>query len=408
MAGMAQKGGPVTTHVRLAARPGDLHAARISSRAADLILGCDLVVAAGKEALGVIGKDRTNVVLNAEETITGAFIRDPNFRIPGGELAGIIKDVAGSAQVQSLDATRIAAELLGDSIGANLLLVGYAWQRGLIPLSLGGIDRAIELNGTAVQMNRMAFRLGRLCAQDPAAVQALMPKAHVSSPLGHRVASGSLDEIVARRIAFLSGYQDAGYAEQYRSFVDQVRVRERSVTGAEGRLSEAVARYLFKLMAYKDEYEVARLYTDGTFRRQLAETFEGNGKLTFHLAPPLLARKDPNTGEPVKRAFGPWVVIVFALIARLRGLRGTMFDLFGYGAERRSERALIIEYRRRVEATLQKLAPGTLASAIAIAEVPEEIRGFGPVKQRSLEAAQRKWAELERSFEGAPLPVAAE
>jgi len=408
MAGMAQKGGPVTTHVRLAARPEDLHAVRISSQAADLILGCDLVVAAGKEALGVIGKGKTKVALNAEETITGTFIRDPNFRIPGGELTRIIKDVAGATQVESLAATQIAAELLGDSIGANLLLVGYAWQRGLIPLSLASIDRAIELNGRAVQMNQMAFRLGRLCAQDPAAVQALLPKAHVSSPLGHRVASGSLDEIVARRVDFLSRYQDARYADQYRSFVDQVCLRERSGVGAEGRLSEAVARYLFKLMAYKDEYEVARLYSDGTFRQQLAETFDGSGKLTFHLSPPFLGSRDPNTGEPAKRPFGPWVLRVFTLIACLKGLRGTVFDPFGYGAERRSERALISEYRRRVETALERLAPGNLATAIAIAEVPEDIRGFGHIKQRSLEAARKKWAELERSFGGAPVPIAAE
>ena len=404
MAGMAQKGGPVTTHLRFAPQPADLHAVRISTRAADVVLGCDLVVAAGKEALSVIGKGRTRVVLNSQETITGAFIRDPDFKVQGLGLADIVRDVAGREQVETVAATQLATSLLGDSIATNLFMVGYAWQRGLIPVAAASIDRAIALNGAAVELNRTAFRLGRLAAADPAAIEALMPgKKADATPRPQ-----SLDEIVARRVAFLTAYQNARYAARYADFVAQVRRREKTVTGAEGALSEAVARYLFKLMAYKDEYEVARLYTDGSFRRQLAETFDGDGRMTFHLSPPLLARKDPHTGEPAKMAFGPWMMAAFGALARFRGLRGTALDPFGYTAERRTERALIEEYRRHVEAALATLTRDGHARAVAVAEVPEQIRGYGPVKERSIEAARRTWQDLENGAIRPPLAMAAE
>lgn len=408
MAGMAQKGGPVTTHLRFAPTPNDLHAVRISSRSADVVLGCDLVVAAGKEALSAISNGKTRVVLNSEETITGAFIRDPNFRIQGLGLAGVVKDIAGADQVETIAATQIATQLLGDSIGTNLFMVGYAWQRGLIPLASASIDKALELNGAAVEMNRTAFRLGRLAAADRAAVDALLPRTQVNSPLGHRVASQSLDEAVVRRVAFLTAYQSAAYAGQYRAFVAKVRAREKSVAGVEGKLSDAVARYLFKLMAYKDEYEVARLYSDGTFRKQLADTFDGKGKLTFHLSPPLLAKKDPNTGEPAKMTFGPWMLSAFGVLAKFKRLRGTALDPFGYSTERRTERALIVEYRARVERLLASLTPDKLATAVAIAEVPEEIRGYGHVKERNLELARVKWTSLEQALDQRPLAIAAE
>jgi indolepyruvate ferredoxin oxidoreductase len=404
MAGMAQKGGPVTTHLRFAPRPDDLHAVRISTGAADLVLGCDLVVAAGKEALGVIGKGTTRVVLNSQETITGAFIRDPDFRVQGLGLAGIVRDVAGAEQVETVAATQLATGLLGDSIATNLFMVGYAWQRGLIPVASASIDRAIELNGAAVELNRTAFRLGRLAAADPAAVEALLPRRQREATPGPQ----SLDEIVARRTAFLAAYQNARYARRYADFVAEVRSREKAATGAEGALSQAVARYLFKLMAYKDEYEVARLYTDGSFRRQLAETFDGKGRMTFHLAPPLLARKDPNTGEPAKMSFGPWMMAAFGVLARLKVLRGTVLDPFGYTGERRAERALIEEYRVHVGAALATLTPASHAQAVAVAEVPERIRGYGHIRERSIGEARRTWRELENAPARPPLAVAAE
>ncbi len=404
MAGMAQKGGPVTTHLRFAPQPADLPAVRISMRAADGVLGCDLVVAAGKEALGVIGKGTTRVVLNSQETITGAFIRDPDFKVQGLGLTDIVRDVAGREQVETVAATQLATSLLGDSIATNLFMVGYAWQRGLIPLASASIDSAIALNGAAVELNRTAFRLGRLAAADPAAIEALLPKRPAAAAPGPQ----SLDETVARRTAFLTAYQNARYAARYADFVAQVRRREKTATGAEGPLSEAVARYVFKLMAYKDEYEVARLYTDGSFRRQLAETFDGNGRMTFHLSPPLLARKDPNTGEPAKMTFGPWMMKAFGVLAKFRGLRGTALDPFGYTAERRAERALIGEYRRHVEAALATLSPASHAAAVAVAEVPEQIRGYGPIKERSIGKARETWRELEKGAARPPLAVAAE
>ncbi len=408
MTGMAQKGGPVTTHLRFAPTPGDLHAVRISAGAADVVIGCDLVVAAGEEVRAAIGKGKTRVILNSEETITGAFIRDPNFQVRGLGLAAIVKEAAGAAQVETIDATLLATQLLGDSIATNLFMVGYAWQKGLIPLCSSSIDRAIALNGAAVEMNRTAFRLGRLAAADRSAVDAYLPRTDVTSPLGHRIASQSLDEIIARRSAFLTGYQSNFYAQAYRDFVDRARSREKMVMGKEGKLTEAIARYLFKLMAYKDEYEVARLYTDGTFRAQLEEAFDGKGKLTFHLSPPIFSKKDANTGEPAKRAFGPWMLTAFRFLAKLKFVRGTPFDLFGYAAERRMERALIDEYRAIVEESLSLLEQEGFDRAVAIAEVPEEIRGFGPVKQESIKKARARWTELKPHPEHQPMPIAAE
>lgn len=389
MAGMAQKGGPVTTHLRFASAPNELHAARISMETADVVIGGDLVVAAGKEALGVMGKDRTHVLLNSEETITGAFIRDPDLRIPGARLVELVRSAA--AQVETIAATRVATSLFGDAIATNLFMVGYAWQRGLIPVTAASIDRAITLNDTAVAMNRAAFRLGRLAAADPEAFEAPVTEASRRDEL----ASQSLDQIVERRVGFLTQYQNATYAIAYRAFVDRVSERENSVLGQTGALAEAVARYLFKLMAYKDEYEVARLYSDAAFRRQLEETFEGEGRLRFHLAPPLLAGRDQVSGEPRKLSFGPWLMPILRMLAKFKRVRGTIFDPFGYSRERRTERALITEYRALIERALVGLTRESFTTALAIAVVPENIRGFGPIRERSLKAARQKWAELE-------------
>jgi indolepyruvate ferredoxin oxidoreductase len=397
MAGLAQKGGPVTTHLRFAPTPDALHAVRISSRAADVVLGCDLVVAAGQEALGVIANNRTRVILNAEETITAAFIREPDFRVQRTSLVRIVRELAGDTQVETIDATSLARQLLGDSIGTNLLLVGYAWQKSLIPLTAASIDRAIELNGAAPEMNRTAFRLGRLLAADRVALDALLTRTAVTSPLGYRIASQSLEEMVIRRVAYLTAYQNQHYAETYRRFVDRVRTQESAVMGKEGKLSEAVARYLFKLMAYKDEYEIGRLFSDGTFLMQLQETFDGRGTLTFHLSPPFLARRDPNTGEPAKIPFGPWMMSAYGVLAKLKGIRGSPLDPFGYTAERRAERALIGEYRALIDEVLGTLTRERFALAVAIAEVPEAIRGFGHVKARNIDKARASWAELRQA-----------
>jgi indolepyruvate ferredoxin oxidoreductase len=391
MTGMAQKGGQVTTHLRFAQQPGDLHSTRISPAQAELILGCDNVSTIGKEAVGVIAHGRTQIILNACETITSQFLKNRDFRVPVGALVKKLRDLAGTDRVHTVDASAISASLLGDSLGTNLFMVGYAWQLGLLPVPAEAILQAIGLNATAVKMNRQAFMLGRLAAHDLDAVAALLPEAATASD--SRL-SQSLDEVIGRREQYLRDYQNDRYAAKYRAFVDRVSMAERGIADAPGPLTEAVARNLFKLMAYKDEYEVARLYSTEAFRQQLRDTFEPGGRIRVHLAPPMLAKVDPVTGEPRKMAFGSWILPVFNGLSALRALRGTPFDLFGYTAERRTERQLITEYRAAVEAALADLTAARLESAVAIARVPDDIRGFGHVKQLGVDQARARWAVL--------------
>jgi indolepyruvate ferredoxin oxidoreductase len=392
MTGMAQKGGPVTTHLRIAATPEDLHATRIAPGAADLIIGCDNVTTVGKEASAVIAKDRTHIVLNVHQTITSKFIKDRNFDVPVEVLIKRLRTAAGSGHVDTVDASDITARLLGDTMGTNLFMVGFAFQQGLLPLDAGSIERAIELNGAAVAMNKQAFALGRLAAHDPAALQSMTQGAEAPP------AVETLDGLIARRADFLRGYQNAAYADQYRGFLDRVRTAERGAMGSEGRLSAAVARNLSKLMAYKDEYEVGRLYSGAAFRKQLEDTFEPGGKISYNLAPPLLTKVDPVTGEPRKMRFGAWMKTGFTVLSKLRFLRGSFADPFGYSEERKMERQLIVDYRASIEAVIADLKPARFETAVALAEVPDEIRGYGPVKDRSLARALPRWRALEHQY----------
>ena len=391
--GMAQKGGAVTSHVRIAARPEDMRAIRLNAGAADLVLGCDSLVASGDLALNVMNADRTRVIVNTHEQITGQFTRNPDLEFPTDAIVGRIRAAAGAGNVQVLDATRIATRLLGDAIASNLFLLGFAYQQGLVPVSGVAIEQAIELNAVAVEMNREAFRWGRRAARDLAAVESLALQGEESlDPPAPR----SLDEFIERRVADLTEWQNAAWASRYRSLVERVREAERTL-GKGDALAGAVARYAYKLMAYKDEYEVARLYTDGAFRERLAARFEGDLRLTFHLAPPLLARRDPVTGEPRKRTYGPWMWRVFGILAKMRGLRGTVFDPFGRTEERRMERRLIEEYFETVGELLAGLRSENLGQAVEIASVPDRIRGYGHVKERNVaEAEAEKAALLER------------
>ncbi|PQA87695.1 indolepyruvate ferredoxin oxidoreductase family protein [Hyphococcus luteus] len=395
MTGMAQKGGPVTSHIRLAASPEDIHASRIATGAADLLIGGDLVVTTSREALDVINKGTTHVVLNQQQTITADFIRDRNFNVPADRLVGAVSATAGAGKVDLVAATKIAEKLLGDSIGANLFLVGYAFQRGLIPVEEGSIQTAIKLNRVAVEMNTTAFRLGRLAAQRPDLFKQVDAQQPGLAAIDHRAPSTSIEETISRRVAFLTDYQAKWYAQRYESFLTKVRAREVEVMGREGSFSEAVARGLFKLMAYKDEYEVARLYSGKAFREMLSETFVDGGRLSVHLAPPLFARKDPTTGIPRKMAFGPWAFKMFAALARMRRLRGTPFDPFGYTAERRTERQLILDYMDSIGRLLQDLTPARVPHAIEIASLPDDIAGFGHVKAESVRKAKIRWRLLE-------------
>jgi indolepyruvate ferredoxin oxidoreductase len=298
----------------------------------------------------------------------------------------------------------VALQLLGDSIYTNPLMLGYAWQRGQIPLSRAALLRAIELNGVQVEKNRAAFEWGRRCAHDLAGVQSLFSAQQVIQI----VKRPSLDELVSRRVEFLTGYQNAAYAAQYRDFVQTVRdAEQRVLAGGSGstqlKLSEAVARYLFKLMAYKDEYEVARLHSDAAFHARLAEMFEGDFKIVHHLAPPKIATTD-REGHLVKRRFGPWLNRALPWLAKLKALRGTALDPFGGTAERRTERALIAEYRATVEELLAGLSLDQLAQAVEIARLSEDIRGYGHVKERHLAAVRQRWGGLLAAWRSASRP----
>lgn len=400
-AGLAQKGGATWSHIQIADDAGAILTTRVGTAEADLVIGCDPIVAANKATLATVREGRTHVALNTHGTPTAAFVHDPDWQSPGAQCDAMVAAAAGTDQVGRVDAEALAVSLLGDSLYVNPLLLGYAWQRGWVPLGHAALMRAIELNGVQVEKNKAAFLWGRHAAHDAAALQALL------KPAGENVVQfvrrPTLEQLVATRVDFLTAYQDAAYAARYRSFVERVREAEQAVAaaggapGAPGRqalpLTEAVARGLFKLMAYKDEYEVARLHTDPAFTAKIAARFEGDYKLVHHLAPPILGKTN-SQGEPVKQAFGPWMRTAFGVLAKLKGLRGSPLDIFGRTEERRTERALIEEYRATIEELLPGLDRGNLALATEIARLPEGIRGYGHVKARHLATVRPKWAAL--------------
>ncbi|MHC6218577.1 indolepyruvate ferredoxin oxidoreductase family protein [Stenotrophomonas acidaminiphila] len=445
--GLAQKGGAVTTHIRIARAPSDIHAVRIAAGEADLVLGCDMVVVNDYWALSKVRGERSQVVLNTYEAMPGTFTTHPDMQFPAADIIAGVKVALGGRDPILLDATQLATALLGDAIASNLFILGFAWQQGLVPLSLEALMRAIELNGAAIEMNQRAFAWGRLAAIDPQAVQQaaglvrnapteaertpgtlreLPPGEWEGSEAGAPSAprnpgnepevrglpasdphpgdtpfatlddtrlSRSLDELIARRSGFLVDYQDAAYATRYRQLVDAVRKAEQRVAPGSTALTEAVARYFFKLMAYKDEYEVARLYTSGDFLKRVAQQFEGDYQVRFHLAPPLFAKRDEQ-GRLQKKEYGPWMFKAFGLLARLKGLRGSRFDIFGHTAERRGERQLIADYERTLQELLGSLDTGRLALAVEIASIPEHIRGYGHVKEAHLHDARAREAAL--------------
>ena len=404
MAGLAQKGGAVFSYIRIANTPEDIHAIRVSAGGADLVLGGDIVVVGNKKVLSAIKPGNTRVIVNTAEFLPGDFTRNPDFSLPTERLKRAITGAAGNAKSHFVDASRLAVALLGNSIGANMFMLGYAYQLGALPVSGEALEKAIELNGEAVAINLAAFSYGRRAAIDPAAVQALVTPAQTEANDSLKL-SESFDEVIARREAFLTAYQSRRYARKYRALVNAVAKAEAEKTPGMTGLAEAVARYLFKLMAYKDEYEVARLYTDTGFLQRVRAQFDGDLRLEFHLAPPMLAKADPATGEPKKMSFGPWVLRLFGALKKFRFLRGTPLDPFGYSAERRTERQLIASYRALIETVLSELSPGNHATAVALASIPEKIRGFGPVKQRHLAAAKAEEVALLEQFKASPAPL---
>jgi indolepyruvate ferredoxin oxidoreductase len=395
MSGLAQKFGPVMSHVRVAPSPAELHAVRVGIGAADLVLGCDLVVASGTEALSKMNDKTTRVVVNATVSPTAEFVKNPDWQLPGSSLEADLVEAAGSKNVDFVPAGKLATALMGDAIATNMFMLGYAFQKGWVPLGEGSLLRAIELNGVAVEFNRKAFLWGRRAAVDLARVERLALPAEVVSL--SQSFSRNLEELIARRVEFLKAYQDSAYAARYRKLVERVREAEAHKAGGT-ELTEAVARCYFKLMSYKDEYEVARLHADPAFTSKIEGMFEGRYALKFHLAPPIFSKPDPRTGEASKSEFGPWMMTAFRVLAKLKRLRGTPFDLFGMTEERRAERRLIAEYEATVNELLERLDRGNHKLAVEIALIPDRIRGFGHIKRRHLNEAKRKEAELLAAF----------
>lgn len=398
MAGLAQKGGAVYSHIRIANNPDDIHAIRVSAAGADLVLGGDIVVVGNKKVLSAVKNGNTRMIVNTAEFLPGDFTRNADFSLPTERLRRAIVSSAGRDNSHFIDASRLATALLGNSIGANMFMLGYAYQNGALPLSPEAIEKAIEMNGEAVKMNIQAFRYGRRAAVDPVALEKLISPAPTEDNDSLKL-SQSFGETVERRVAFLTAYQSARYARRYRTAVEKIVVAEAEKAPGQSALSEAVARYLFKLMAYKDEYEVARLYTDtGFIERVKAQFAPGDLRFEFHLAPPMLAKHDPSTGEPKKMSFGPWMLKAFGVLARFKFLRGTPLDPFGYTEERRTERKLIAEYLAKLETLAADLTPANYPAAVAIASIPEKIRGYGPVKARSLKITQAEEQGLWEQF----------
>jgi len=358
------------------------------------VLGCDLVVTASNGVLATIKPDHTAVIYSDYEMHTAQFTRNANVRVPGPALRHAIAERAGKGPVHHFDAHTAAVRLFGDSIAANLFLLGYAYQLGRVPIGGGAIEQAIELNGAAVEMSIAAFRFGRLAAHDMGAIERLMGAGMGAGPTAAPAKMQTLEGIVAARAVQLADYQDAALAERYRARVAAFAEAERAKAPGRAGLAEAVARGLHKLLAYKDEYEVARLFTAPAFGKALSAQFEASGKLQFHLAPPLLARRDKRTGEPRKMTFGPWMLPVFRLLAKGKRLRGTALDLFGYTRERRLERQMIDDYERLLDEIAERLSPATHHTAIALASLPLEIKGFGHIKERNYKAAKDREATL--------------
>jgi indolepyruvate ferredoxin oxidoreductase len=314
MAGLAQKGGEVSSHVQIAPNPEALHATRIATGEASLIIGCDLVVTANRDSISKIREGHTRAVVNTTNAPTADFVRNPDWQFPGSSMQADIAAAVGDA-CAFVDANRLTVALLGDALYTNPFMLGFAWQKGWLPLSEAAMLRAIELNGVAIELNKKAFVWGRRAAHDLEAVSKVAFPAEV---IELKRISSSLDEMIERRMAFLSDYQNAAYAARYRALVDKTRQAEAKLDST--RLTEAVARYAFKLMAYKDEYEVARLYVDPAFMDKIKAQFEGDYSLKFHLAPPMFSKKN-DKGELVKRQFGSWVFSAFKVLAAMKGLR---------------------------------------------------------------------------------------
>jgi indolepyruvate ferredoxin oxidoreductase len=391
-AGLAQKGGSTWSHVLISQQPGEICTTRVGTASADLIIGCDPIVSANKETMARMQLGRTRVVLNAHSAPTASFVHNGGWENPGSACQAEIIKAVGQPSVGAFDADTAATKLMGDSIYTNPMLLGYAWQKGWIPLSFEALTRAIELNAVAVENNKTAFAWGRHAAVDLPALEKLFASSQV---IAMPTARQALPDLVARRVEFLTAYQDASYAATYAAFIRKVEHAEAALGSTT--LAQNVARYLFKLMAYKDEYEVARLHCDRSFLDKVDNMFEGDFKINYHLAPPFIGKKNAN-GEAQKQKFGPWMLTGFKLLAKLKALRGTAFDPFGRTQERREERALMTDYINSMDVVLQSLNANNHAAAMEVARLPEMIKGFGHVKARNLLLARGQWTVAMQAF----------
>jgi indolepyruvate ferredoxin oxidoreductase len=393
MTGLAQKGGAVFSHVRIGETEETPIGGRAPAASTHVLIACDLLVAAGPDALALYAKDRTEAFGNDDFAPTADFVTDRDVRFDAGAQARRI--AAAVKSYDGLPAHTLAEENLGDAIYANMIMLGFAWQKGVVPISSRALYRAIRLNGVDAEANLQAFELGRKAAHDPAARG--RPADAVATP-----ETMALDDLIAHRARELAAYQNGAYAKRYLDRVAKVRAEE-AVFGSEA-LTRAVAVNLYKLMAYKDEYEVARLYTDGRFDAYRAETFKG-GKTKVWLSPPILAPKGPD-GRPRKIAFGGWMLdLAFPVLAKLKGLRGGPFDLFGRTDERKMERKLIADYETALDRILAGLNRERLATAVKIAQIPEQIRGYGHVKEASIGPAKAEEKRLWKTWDEAAAPV---
>ncbi len=396
--GLAQKFGSVVSHIRIAKQQSDINAVRIAAGDADLLLGCDLVVTADYETMAKVNVARSHAIVNEYESPTADFISQPDLVFPGDSMKQIILDETGAAKVNFINATLFATHTLGDALASNMFMLGYAYQAGLIPVSYSSLLQAIKLNGVSVDMNQQALALGRWANHDLEYLKTIVSIPEPKKPLE------SITDIVNDRHQRLIDYQDKRYADNYKQLVDQVIAKEQQLTTEhDNALSRNVALYYYKLMAYKDEFEIARLYTNGTFKQQLESMFEGNYRIKFHLSPPLIAPKNTETGKPEKLQFPQITLQLFKILAKLKFLRNSSFNIFGYSTERKLEKQLIQDYKQIIEWTLEHLSTDNYPIAVELATTPDDIRGFGHIKEASLQQFKQKQQKLQKQINAVKL-----
>lgn len=386
--GLAQKNGEVLSHVRISPVMEELRTGHIITGGTDLLLACDIVSAVGKNAHETLNPDRTKAVINKDNTPVTEFVTNNKMDFHTEQVEKTLLEAIMQDETHFIDATTTARTLLGDEIATNVFMLGYAWQKGLVPLHMDSIMKAIEINGVAIDANKRSFQFGRLAAHDPDQIEKLVED--TKGPFTDEAPSQTLEEVIEKRSKYLCNYQNKAYAKRYEDAVARIQEFEQSIAKGSTALTEAVAKNYHKLLAYKDEYEVARLYTDEAFLANLQSQFSGDYKIKFNLAPPIFSRTDIATGRPAKREFGGWMLHVFKVLAKLKGLRGTPFDIFGYNKERRMERALIAEYEAFIDGILKHTNKENLDIAVALAATPDEVRGFGPVKEKSVDHVRAK------------------